>query len=478
MSGLPFARVPGHLTKAGSGGDEGSIHSLGELHQQLLAEHVPPSVIVNEEYDIVHLSHGGGRFLIFAEGELSANLLKLIHPELRLELRTALFSATQHMQTPEPRRVRINLQGEIRLVSLIVQPIQQPDWARGYILVIFNNTTDISNTEPVVGVDATPLVHQLEPELQRHKDQLRITIEQYETAVEEYKATNEELQAINEELRAATEELETSKEELQSVNEELVTVNQEMKHKVEEVGQSNNDLQNLMASTEIGTIFLDRKLRLTRYTPSAQAIFNLIPSDVNRPLAHVTHQLDYGQLPLDAARVLETMTIHTLEARSADGRWFLVRLLPYRTVENKVDGVTLTFVDITERKQAEQALHESELRLPEVLQQLPSAVLIADAGGKITFSNARAEQLFGGPQQIAAHGTWQPLTAAGEPYLPEQTPLARALHTGEMVNGEQIRLPRADGTWLVLSVNAAPIRNQQGQIVAAVVAYENITNKA
>jgi two-component system CheB/CheR fusion protein len=468
---------PAHRRIAGAGqaSGDGSMHSFNELHQRLLAEYTPPSVIVNEAYDITHLSRGAGRFLEFAEGELSPNLIKLVHPDLRIELRTALFSAAQQDTRIETGRVRIDLQGETRLVSLVVQPLQEPEWARGYLLVVFNDTADISDIERPVAGDAEPLMRQLEEELQRTKDQLRSTIEQYETAVEEYKAANEELQAINEELRAASEELETSKEELQSVNEELTTVNQEMKHKVEEVSQSNNDLQNLMASTEIGTIFIDRELLIKFYTPSAQVLFNLIPSDINRPLAHVTHTLEYGQLSQDAAHVRATLAMITREIRSTSGRWYLARLVPYRTTEDKIDGVTLTFIDITERKQSEQALLESELRLPEILQQMPAAVLIAEPGGKITLSNARAEALFPGVQTLEDYRLWRPFTSAGQPYTRDQMPLARALLKGESVVGEELGFLLDDETSRVFIVNAAPIRNEQGQIIAAVVVFEDIT---
>ncbi len=464
-----------HIAAAERASGDGSMRSFNELHQRLLAEYTPASVIVNEAYDIAHLSRGAGRFLEFAEGELSPNLIKLVHPDLRIELRTALFSAAQQATQIETRRTRIDLHGENRLVSLLVQPLQEPEWARGYFQVIFNDVADISDIERPVERDAEPLMRQLEEELQRTKDQLRTMIEQYETAVEEYKAANEELQAINEELRAASEELETSKEELQSVNEELTTVNQEMKHKVEEVSQSNNDLQNLMASTEIGTIFIDRELRIKFYTPSAQLLFNLIPSDINRPLAHVTHTLDYDQLPQDAARVLETLAMITREIHSASGRWYLARLVPYRTVDNRIDGVTMTFVDITERKQSEQALRESELRLPEILQHMPAAVLIAGPGGKITFSNAQAEAMFAGLQNLDDERLWQPFTSAGQPSTRDRVPLARALLKGEIVVGEELRLLREDGSSRVFSVNAVPLGDRQGQIIAAVAAYEDIT---
>jgi two-component system, chemotaxis family, CheB/CheR fusion protein len=350
LASLPLVNLPNRRLGAGGRADSETASVLVEVHQRLLLQHAPPSVLLNPDYDIVRISRGGGRYLELGEGELAANLLKLIHPSLRIELRTALFQAMQQDAPVETRRVRLNLAGETRLVSMLVQQLGEPDWMRGYVLVIFQDNLDLDGSELNVAGDAEPLMRQLEEELQRTKDQLRATIEQYETAAEEHKAANEELQAINEELRATTEELETSKEELQAINEELTTVNQEMKHKVEELGQSNNDLQNLMASTQIGTIFVDRELRIRRYTTSVQAIFNLIPSDLNRPLTHITHKLDYDELTADAAHVIETLTKVEREVESVEERRYLARMVPYRTLEDKIDGVTLTFVDITDRK--------------------------------------------------------------------------------------------------------------------------------
>ena len=211
------------------------------------------------------------------------------------------------------------------------------------------------------------IVRGLEDELQHIKDRLRATIEEHELSVEELKASNEELLAMNEELRSTGEELETGKEELQSVNEELTTVNQELKETIDEVGRANTDLRNLISSTDIATIFLDRDLRVKRYTPRTQELFNLIKTDIGRPLEHVTHKLDYGSLTADLAEVLETSQPIEREVRTSNNHWYMVRVFPYRTLQEHIDGVVATFVDITERRHMEHAVREADRRKDEFL---------------------------------------------------------------------------------------------------------------
>ena len=199
----------------------------------------------------------------------------------------------------------------------------------------------------------------LDEEVRYLKDQLSTTVEKYESANEELKASNEELQAMNEEMRSAAEELETSKEELQSVNEELTTVNGELKSSVEELSRANSDLNNLMASTNIATIFLNRHLRVQRFTASVQKIFNLIPADIGRPLSDITHKLRYADLMQDAHKVLDDLVTVEHEVRLDDDGWFLSRMAPYRTTDDHIAGVVVTFVDITVRRQAEEELRSN-----------------------------------------------------------------------------------------------------------------------
>ena len=317
-------------------GQERRALLFGELHLKLLEQYGPPSVVINEGQDIVHLSEHAGRYLQFGGGEPSANLLKLVHPQMRVELRTAIFRANQQNERVTIKDLPVEFDGTSEVLDLHIRPVREADSAHGFTLIIFEKKEDGAARPAARAVECEePLTQHLEAELQQVKEQLSGTVEQYETSNEELKASNEELQAMNEELRSATEELETGKEELQSVNEELITVNQELKNNVEELSRANSDLQNLMAATDIGTIFLDRQLSIKRFTPRVQDVFNLIATDVGRPLSDITHKLKYEQLSADARSVLETLGMAERELQNSAGAWFMARMRPYRTVEDK-----------------------------------------------------------------------------------------------------------------------------------------------
>lgn len=330
--------------------------SLADLHFRLIERYAAPSVIVNQEHDIMHLSERAGTFLRFVGGEPTTNLLRVVDPMIRIELRATLFRAAETNAEVRTFHVPIDVDGALRSVDIRVAPAHE--LAPGYMLVVFELHDAVPGVSPSASSSpedsAEPVVRQLERELEQVKAHLRDTVEQYEASTEEMKASNEELQAMNEELRSATEELETSREELQSINEELTTVNSEMKSKVDELAHTNSDLQNLMASTLIATVFLDRDLAITRYTPTAVELFHMIPGDLGRPLEHLKHRLDYPELLADAERVLKTLVPIQREVRDGE-RWFLARMQPYRTVEDHIAGVVLTFVDVTERRVATEA---------------------------------------------------------------------------------------------------------------------------
>jgi two-component system CheB/CheR fusion protein len=332
--------------------------SFGELHQRVVEQHAPPSVLVNRDSDIVHLSDRAGRFLQYVGGEPSHNILTVVRRELRLELRSAIYQALQADVSVESRRVRLDRDGRSFFVKMTARPVHDPDSNADFVLILFDEVEDSVGEvdEAVPESQRDPIIAQLERELQRTREQLQATIEHSETSTEELKASNEELQAINEELRSATEELETSKEELQAINEELTTVNAELKAKVEETGKINDDLQNLVMANDIGTIFVDRNLAIKRYTPRAADVFSIIATDIGRSLLDITHRLEYDKLADDAAEAFGALRLIERELRSTDGRWYLARILPYRTTENRIDGAVLSFIDITSRRTAEERL--------------------------------------------------------------------------------------------------------------------------
>lgn len=395
---MPLATAGGKTGVRSNQAGESRKVAFGELHQKLLEQYAPPSVLINHNYDIVHLSDRAGRFLEFVGGEPSHNLLKVVHPQLRLDLRTALFQAIQTEKSVEARRVQLNRSGRTYYVNMIARPIREPETENSFVLVLFDEVEDTMSTEAKTKREAESdlVASQLEDELQQTKEQLQSTIEQYETSTEELKASNEELQAINEELRSTTEELETSKEELQSMNEELSTVNQELKNKVEETGNINDDLQNLIASTDIATIFVDRGMRIKRFTPRALELFNIIPTDIGRSLMDITHRLTHEDLAADTQEAFDKLRLIEREVRDLSGRWYLSRVLPFRTTDDRIDGAVLTFVDISRIKRAEENLRVSEERLRLLIESATDyAVIKFDEQGLVETWSHGAERMFG-----------------------------------------------------------------------------------
>jgi two-component system CheB/CheR fusion protein len=359
------------------------------LHRELLEEMAPPSVLVDEQHHILHISDSAGRYLRHPGGVITSSLLQLVRPELQPELRSMLARVQEQGKTVVSRSVAVQFNGSTRLVTLAVRPYSSPSESHRteseeQLMLIFFLEDEVAEIPSAVDPGAgkgkadeayrDALTEQLAAEVQSLREQLQITTEQYETSNEELKAANEELQSINEEYRSTTEELETSKEELQSVNEELQTVNAELKNKLEEVSLAHSDLENLMAATDVATLFLDRELRIQRYTPGLAELFNVMPGDRGRPIDHLTNRLDYEDLSKDANRVLRTLVPVEREVQDKSDRWFLATLRPYRTVDDRISGVVLTFVEISELKETENALRKSEARYRELAESLEERV--------------------------------------------------------------------------------------------------------
>ena len=413
-----------------------------ELHYRLIERFSPPSVLVNSAHDIVHLSDSAGRFLQFTGGEPTRNLLRTVHPMLRVELRAALYAAAQTRTVATAFRVPVEIGDAASLVDLRVTPAG--DLAPDFLLVVLEEHPADGTIALAVArnADADQAALHLERELVATKAHLRDTIEQSEASTEELKASNEELQAINEELRSATEELETSREELQSINEELTTVNDELKSNVDRLAQSNSDLQNLMAATNIATVFLDRELRIQRFTPAAKTLFNLIPTDLGRPLSDLHGGLDYPEIVADAESALAHLQPSQREVRASE-RCYIARVLPYRTEDDRIAGVVLTFLDITEQKRAEEAIvrlaaeSERQRRLYEtVLTNTPDFVYVFSLDHKVIYANDALIKMWGRGQEGAIGKTF--LEIGYEPWhaAMHDREIDEVRATGQLIRGE------------------------------------------
>ena len=368
-------------------------------HRQALEKFAPPSILIDQSHRVLHMSENAGRFLQPAGGPLSGNVVDLVRPELRFELRSALHRAFETSKPWLSLPIPVRFNGAPHRVLMHVKPADDHGEDRAIVLFIEGGTVEqVTEGQPADSDAGNEIISRLREELQQTQARLRTTREESESANEELRAANEELQSINEEYRSTSEELETSKEELQSINEELQTVNSELKLKLEAVSRAHSDLQNLMAATDFGTLFLDSSLRIKRFTQQVTELFSITPSDEGRPISDFAHRLEYDSLVGDARKVLANLTPIRHEIRSRDDRWYDVRLRPYRTVDDKIDGVVLTFVDMTDRRHTEEALRTSERRLRQETQLVELSrdpIFIWDFGGTILQWNRGSEQLYG-----------------------------------------------------------------------------------
>ena len=321
--------------------------SIGQLTDQLIQQTwAPAAVLVNAEGDILYISGRTGKYLEPAAGKTNINLHAMAREGLREALSGVIRKALQEQRAIELNGLRVCTEGGMQIVNVVVQALDHPEALRGRVIVVFKDVPTLPTKRRPTKSVAAESHNVLLQELQQTREALQVTHEEMQSTVEELKSSNEELQSTNEELT-------TSKEELQSLNEELQTVNAELQSKVDDLTWVQNDMANLLNSTEIATVFLDNEMKLRRFTTYATKVFKLIPGDVGRPLSHVVTDLNYPQLKEDALNVLRTLVFQEKVASTHDGRWYRVRIMPYRTQGNVIDGVVITFVDITEIKQLE-----------------------------------------------------------------------------------------------------------------------------
>jgi len=377
-----------------------SFHNIEKLADQLLLQHFsPPGVLVNENGDIIYISGRTGKYLEPPVGKANMNIYAMLREGLRAEFPAAFHKALQTRQPVILYNLKVGTNGSTQTLNIKIQWIDKPDLLKGNIMIVFNDVKEATNLQQKEhkGRKTAGSIRQseLEQELRNVREEIRNTLEEMQTTQEEHKSTNEELQSTNEELQSTNEELTTSKEEMQSLNEELQTVNAELQSKIDDFIRVDNDMKNLLNSTDIATLFLDKELNIRRYTDQATKIFKLIKSDIGRPFTDLVTDLNYPHLVEDALEVLRTLVFIEKQIPARGNRWFSIRIMPYRTFDDRIDGLVITFVNNSSSKQLELALHETS-QMHQILLNLSSDVILRLAADwTILEFNPEAEKFFG-----------------------------------------------------------------------------------
>ena len=469
----------------------GDTSLRASAERQLLERFAPAYVVINSEGDLLHASGRTGKYLELPPGVPDTSIFNLARQGLRLELRAALHKAMVSGQLVVHSKIRIGTNGGTQDIDLYVQPMRYLPASEGLFMVVFQDLGDVKPLADQVDLttpDAEDTgAHALEVELRVTKERLQTTTEELEASNEELKSGNEELQSMNEELQSANEELQTSKEELQSINEELQTVNAELNARVEELSHANNDMRNLLDSTQIATLFLDRMLNVKSFTPAAKDVFRLVESDAGRPIMHVRARFESDTLQEDAERVLRTLgTIEKPVHSNENGTRYMMRMLPYRTADNVINGVVLTFTDVTRvsAAEAEVARLTGDLRariaeLETLLEIVPVGVMIADnADQPRVVINAYGAHLLG---EADGKSGLVPMTEQyrlfdGERELkPAEFPLRRAARLGQPVPAWQGRLRTNAGHDMFVMISATPLFAEDQRVRGAIAAVVDMT---
>jgi two-component system CheB/CheR fusion protein len=388
---------------------------LRDLMQKILLEfYAPASMLVNEQGEILYLHGSAGQYLQPSDGEATLNVYKMAQEGLRSDLTIALHQATTRRQTVHyPAVSMMTREGKAVTLQLTVRVVPASPEATPHVeplfLIAFGESAPLVAGAPPRTLEAASAedascIAALRKDLRAKEEYLQAANEQLETVNEELTASNEEMQSLNEELQSSNEELETSKEELQSVNEELATVNAELQAKVLDLTRANNDMNNLLAGTEIGTIFVDHQLQILRFTPAVTQVINLIPSDVGRPVGHIVSNLvGYGRLVADVQEVLNSLMPREVEVQAKNDTFYLLRIRPYRTVENVIEGAVITFTEITALKKMQELVREAEgvRRLAAVVHDSHDAILMMELTGRIMAWNPAATRMYGWSEEEA-----------------------------------------------------------------------------
>jgi two-component system CheB/CheR fusion protein len=376
------------------------VENIQTLAEQILLQHYTPAgVLVNDKGDIIYINGRTGNYLEPIAGKANWNIYAMLREGLRIVFPAAFQKALKTYDVVELHNVKVE-NGKVRYVNVTIQRIEKPESIRDMILIIFKDTPGTIESKEVntktTNQNFTSKQRELELELSQSYEDLQTLREEMQTSQEELKSTNEELQSTNEELQSTNEELTTSKEEMQSLNEELQTVNNELQNKVVDFSRANNDMKNLLNSTEIATLFLDKELNIRRFTDPITEIFKIRNSDIGRPFTDLVTDLKYPEIGTNAKLVIKNLTSIETEVETIDGRWFSIKIMPYRTIDDHIDGLVLTFTNITKSKKLEIELKEAneslqlnrETHYRHLFESAKDGILMLDAEtGKITDVN-------------------------------------------------------------------------------------------
>jgi two-component system CheB/CheR fusion protein len=455
------------------------INSLMLVETILEQSDTPPCAIIDEKKDIIYIHGRTGRYLEPAVGKVSVNILEMARPGLKAVLAAVIRKVTQQNQEIVETGVEVQENNGLVLVDLIVKPLQEWGSMRGLIMVAFREPTRKTRELNPEKPKKDKALAKVEQELLYTKENLQTTIEELETSNEELKSTNEELQSTNEELQSTNEELETSKEELQSLNEESATVNAELQSRIDELSKATDDMKNLLDSTQIATIFLDIDLCIRRFTPRATKLVPLSNTDIGRPISHFATELKNVKLTRYADKVLQDLAVQEDEVRSMDDRLIKIRVLPYRTTQNVIDGVVITFEDITQRKLAEQEMEERRVFFEAVLECSESGILACDKNGMISYYNNASRKFHGLPLEPIPPEEWTQYydlyeTDGKTPMEPGNSPLFCALKGETVLNQECVIAPKGLPARKI-SVTGQMLSDSKGKKLGAMVTMNDIT---
>ena len=485
FSATPYVPPAAGEMPAEAGRSSPALNLQQEAENMILATYGPPGVIINRELQILNFRGQTGPFIEPAAGSASLNLLKMARQDLVMELRAVVHEAIKEHRPVRKDGVRIQQQdGDCRLVNLQVMPlagVHEPHY-----LVLFeaasrlvvpekkaakkNGKGGTGDADKEAISDPRDLrINELEHELLSNREYMQSVIESQEASNEELQSANEEIQSANEELQSTNEELETAKEELQSTNEELATINEEHEIRNQELITANNDLSNLLASVELAIVILREDMSIRRFTPAARQLLNLIDADVGRPISNIRPNVTIPDLEQRVRQVTSSMAVQSLEVQDKDGHWYVLRLRPYKTLDNRIEGVVMTFIDIDSVKDAERMRRalQQERRLAAVVRDSGDAVTVQDFSGHILAWNRRAVEIYGYSEEEALQMKNDLLIA--ERSAKEMKNTLLQLQQGNKIAPFESWRHHKDGREIRVWMTASPLLDEAGQPVAVAV---------